>query len=105
VEQGGGIAEASWPPRLIPTPPAITIELAADVARCQQRSGGGGDNRGLKAYQAVLPNRQPLHRRRSEPLGRREVGRGKLPRPHGLPGCNSRLAATTSERLTLRRPL
>jgi hypothetical protein len=41
VEQGGGIAEASWPPRLIPTPPAITIELAADVARCQQRRGGG----------------------------------------------------------------
>jgi hypothetical protein len=36
---------------------------------------------------------------------RREVGRGKLPRPHGLPGCNSHPAATTSERSTLRRPL
>jgi hypothetical protein len=85
VEQGGGIAEASWPPRLIPTPPATTVGLAADVARCQRRRGGG-DNRGLKTYQAVLPNRQPLHRRRSEPPGRSEVGRGKLPRPHGLPG-------------------
>jgi hypothetical protein len=74
VEQGGGIAEASWPPRLIPTPPATTVELAADVVRCQRRRGG--DNRGLKAYQAVLPNRQPLHRRRSEPLGRSEEGGG-----------------------------
>jgi hypothetical protein len=36
----------------------------------------GGDNRGLKAYQAVLPNRQPLHRRRSEPPGRSEEGGG-----------------------------
>jgi hypothetical protein len=41
VEQGGGIAEASWPPRLIPTPPATTVGLAADVARCQRRRGGG----------------------------------------------------------------
>jgi hypothetical protein len=36
---------------------------------------------------------------------RREVGRGKLSRPHGLPGCNSRPAATTFERSTFRRPL
>jgi hypothetical protein len=36
---------------------------------------------------------------------RREVGREKLSRPHGLLGCNSRPAATTSKRSTLRRPL
>jgi hypothetical protein len=41
VEQGGGIVEASWPPRLIFTPPATTVGLAVDVARCQQRRGGG----------------------------------------------------------------
>jgi hypothetical protein len=74
MEQGGGIVEASWPPRLIPTPPATTVGLAADVARCQQSRGA--DNRGLKAYQAVLPNHQPLHRRRSEPPGRSEEGGG-----------------------------
>jgi hypothetical protein len=41
VEQGGGTGEASWPPRLIPTPPATTVGLTTDVTRCQRRRGGG----------------------------------------------------------------
>jgi hypothetical protein len=105
VEQGGGIAEASWPPRFIPTPPATTVGLVADVTRCQRRKGG--------TIEASKPTRLSCQTaslftsadQSHQGGARREVGRGELPRPHGLLGCNSRPAATTSERSTLRRPL
>jgi hypothetical protein len=106
VEKGGGIYEASWPTRLISTPPATTVALAADVSRCQRRRGGG-------TTEASKPTRLSCQTanlftgvdQSHQGGARREVGREKLSRPHGLLGCNSRPAATTSKRSTLRRPL
>jgi hypothetical protein len=105
MEQGGGIVEASWPPRLIPTPPATTVGLAADVARCQQSRGRTTEASKRTRLSCQTTSLFTGADQSHQGGARREVGRGKLLRPHGLPGCNSRPAATTSERSTLRRPL
>jgi hypothetical protein len=105
VEQGGGIAEASWPPRLIPTPPATTVGLAADVARCQRRRGGATEASKPTMLSCQTASLFTGADQSHQGGARREMGRGKLPRPHGLPGGNSCPAATTSECSTLRHPL
>jgi hypothetical protein len=44
VERGGGVAEASWPPRLSPLhhhPLPLTLTLSCSPQTCPSASGGG----------------------------------------------------------------
>jgi hypothetical protein len=106
VERGGGVAEASWPPRLQPVlrmchslPPSASPQTSPGAS-------GGGQLR-PQSLLGCLSNLSVSLPAQVGAAGEEQKGRGGgLPRPQGLPGCNLRPAATTTfVRSTLRRPL
>jgi hypothetical protein len=106
VERGGGVAEASWLPRLQPVlrmchslPPSASPQTSPGAS-------GGGQLR-PQSLLGCLSNLSVSLPAQVGAAGEEQKGRGGgLPRPQGLPGCNLRPAATaTFVRSTLRRPL
>jgi hypothetical protein len=86
---------------MTPMPPATIVELFAYVSRCYRR--GGGTTKGSKPTRLSSQSASLFTGADWSCQGgaRREGGggRGELPKPHGLPGCNPCPAtATTSVR-------